>query len=171
MSDVFHTRLIKKYPNRRLYDTQSSCHITLSEVRQLVLDEVSFCVVDAKTGEDLTRSVLLQIIQEAEGAESGPIFSTDMLRSVIRCYGPWQGVVSRYLDKSIQMLVEVQSKNGMRSTQPWIDFMRSQTPLIADMLVRYLEQSGQLYMNTQKLFGFFPVSSSGRSDTFEKEKK
>ena len=163
-------RLIKKYANRRLYDTHTSTHVTLAEIRQLVLDEIPFQIVDAKTGEDLTRSVLLQIIQEAEGSEGDPIFSTTMLKSIIRCYGPWQGVLSRYLDKSIQMLMDVQKRNGMQASQTWIDFMRGQTPLMADLLVRYMEQSRQLYLNTQKLFGLFPAGGRDSSHPVNDEK-
>lgn len=149
-------RLIKKYPNRRLYDTYTSSHITLADLRQLVLDEVSFQVLDAKTGEDLTRSLLLQIIQEAESTGGEPIFSSETLKSVIRCYGPWQGMMGRYLEQSIQMLMEVQKHSGQQSTQAWVDFMRTQTPLVGDLLGRYMEQSKQLYCNTQKMFGLFP---------------
>ncbi|MEE4465562.1 polyhydroxyalkanoate synthesis repressor PhaR, partial [Azotobacter chroococcum] len=94
-------RLIKKYPNRRLYDTRTSCHITLADIRQLVISEEPFQVVDAKTGEDLTRSILLQIIQEAE-SDGEPIFSSETLKGIIRFYGPLQGVIASYLEKSIQ---------------------------------------------------------------------
>ncbi|TWH75777.1 polyhydroxyalkanoate synthesis repressor PhaR [Azomonas agilis] len=150
-------RLIKKYPNRRLYDTQLSAHITLADVRQLVVDDVTFQILDAKTGEDLTRSVLLQVIQEAESGTGEPIFSSDMLKNIIRCYGPWQGVWSRYLEHSIQTLLDIQSKSGLHSTQAWADFLRTQTPLMGDLLSRYMEQSKQLYLNTHRLFGLFPT--------------
>ena len=79
-------RLIKKYPNRRLYDTQTSSYITLSDVKQLVLDNEVFTVVDAKTNEDLSRSILLQIILEEE-ASGAPMFSSDVLSQIIRFYG------------------------------------------------------------------------------------
>ncbi len=79
-------RIIKKYPNRRLYDTEISSYITLEEVRQLVIDGEDFEVRDAKSGDDLTRSVLLQIISEHE--ETGqPMFTTQLLSQVIRFYG------------------------------------------------------------------------------------
>lgn len=156
MADMAALRLIKKYSNRRLYDTQTSTHITLADVRQLVLDETPFQVVDAKTGEDLTRSILLQIIQEAEAESGEPIFSTQTLSSMIRCYGPWQGTLGRCLDQSVQMLLDIQKKNGNHSSQAWLDFMKTQTPLMSDLLVRYFEQSKQLYLSTQKMFGIFP---------------
>ena len=76
-------RVIKKYPNRRLYDTTTSSYITLSEVKQLVMDSESFVVRDAKTGDDLTRSILLQIILEEE-ASGSPMFTAPVLASVIR---------------------------------------------------------------------------------------
>ncbi|MEI6117538.1 MAG: polyhydroxyalkanoate synthesis repressor PhaR, partial [Burkholderiales bacterium] len=78
-------RLIKKYPNRRLYDTQTSTYITLSDVKQLVLDHELFKVVDAKSGDDLTRRILLQIILEEESG-GVPMFSSTMLAHVIRFY-------------------------------------------------------------------------------------
>ena len=72
------TRLIKKYPNRRLYDTATSSYITLADVKKLVLQQVPFKVADAKSNEDLTRSILLQIILEEESS-GAPMFSSDML--------------------------------------------------------------------------------------------
>ncbi len=94
------SRLIKKYPNRRLYDTQTSAYITLADVKQLVLDSEDFRVVDAKSDEDLTRSILLQIILEEE-ASGAPLFSSEMLSQIIRFYGhAMQGMMGAYLEKS-----------------------------------------------------------------------
>jgi polyhydroxyalkanoate synthesis repressor PhaR len=100
------TRVIKKYPNRRLYDTDISSYITVEDVRQLVLDGEDFEVRDAKTGEDLTRSILLQIIAEHE--ERGqPVFSTRMLSQVIRFYGDsLQGFMGGYLERSLQAFLD-----------------------------------------------------------------
>ena len=99
-------RLIKKYPNRRLYDTQTSAYITLSDVKELVLSRVSFKAVDAKTGEDLTRSTLLQIIAEEE-LSSVPLFSTDFLSQMIHFYGhPMQTELGKYLETSVQSFSE-----------------------------------------------------------------
>ncbi|MDZ7736840.1 MAG: polyhydroxyalkanoate synthesis repressor PhaR [Gammaproteobacteria bacterium] len=105
MSEI---RIIKKYPNRRLYDTEVSKYITLEDVRQLVLEGVDFCVKDVKSNEDLTRAILLQIISEQEhGGE--PMFSTDMLTHIIRFYGDsMQTVASDYLRKSLEMFVQQQ---------------------------------------------------------------
>ncbi|MGH7886805.1 MAG: polyhydroxyalkanoate synthesis repressor PhaR, partial [Candidatus Binatia bacterium] len=79
-------RVIKKYPNRRLYDTSESKYVTLSDVRKLVLEDVPFCVIDKRSGEDITRNILLQIIVEQEES-SEPIFSTDVLQQMIGFYG------------------------------------------------------------------------------------
>ena len=90
-------RLIKKYPNRRLYDTQTSTYITLADVKQLVLDHENFQVLDAKSGEDLTRPILLQIILDEE-AGGVPMFTSQMLSQVIRFYGnAMQGMMGSYL--------------------------------------------------------------------------
>src|SRR5690554_3205721 len=105
---VNQTRLIKKYPNRRLYDTQTSTYITLVDVKQLVLDDEDFKVVDAKSGDDLTRSILLQIILEEESG-GVPMFSSAMLSQIIRFYGhAMQGIMGAYLEKNIQAFKEVQ---------------------------------------------------------------
>ena len=79
-------RVIKKYPNRRLYDTETSTYITLTEVKQLVIRNAQFVVRDAKTGDDLTRSILLQIILEEE-AGGAPMFTEQVLANIIRFYG------------------------------------------------------------------------------------
>lgn len=102
------TRIIKKYPNRRLYDTEVSRYITLQEVRQLVLGNVKFVVQDKNTHEDITRSILLQVIAEQE--EGGnPIFTTELLTRVIRFYGdPMQASITRYLELSLQLFVQKQ---------------------------------------------------------------
>ena len=105
MTDV---RIIKKYPNRRLYDTEVSRYITLEEVRQLVMASVKFRVQDKNTHEDITRSILLQVIAEQE--EGGnPIFTTELLTRVIRFYGdPMQASITRYLELSMQLFVQKQ---------------------------------------------------------------
>jgi polyhydroxyalkanoate synthesis repressor PhaR len=117
-------RIIKKYPNRRLYDTEISSYITLEEVRQLVLDGEDFEVRDAKSGDDLTRSVLLQIISEHEETGS-PMFTTQLLSQVIRFYGDsMQGFMGSYLEKSLQIFLDQQQKfrsqlNNILGQTPW----------------------------------------------------
>lgn len=102
-------RVIKKYPNRRLYDTDTSTYITLAEIKQLVMDSEIFAVVDAKTGDDLTRSILLQIILEEE-ANGSPMFTPPVLSNIIRFYGhAMQGMMGGYLEKNMQALMEMQA--------------------------------------------------------------
>ncbi|KAA0987282.1 polyhydroxyalkanoate synthesis repressor PhaR [Pseudomonas sp. ANT_J12] len=147
-------RLIKKYPNRRLYDTHTSSHLTLADIRQLVVDKIPFQVVDAKTGEDLTRSILLQVILEAESGGE-PIFSSEMLMGIIQFYGPYQGVLGSYLDKSIQTVIDIQSQTGAQSSEDWSTFMHQQAPVMQDLMRQYVDQSKALYLNTQNMFGLF----------------
>lgn len=118
-------RIIKKYPNRRLYDTEISSYITLEEVRQLVLDNEKFEVRDAKSGEDLTRSVLLQIISEHED-KGQPMLSPELLSQIIRFYGDsLQGFMGPYLERSLQVFLDQQQQfrtqlNSLLGKQtPW----------------------------------------------------
>ncbi len=104
------TRIIKKYPNRRLYDTNSSTYITLAEVKQLVVEGHAFVVLDAKTNEELTRSILLQIILEEESGGL-PMFSEAALANMIRFYGhAMQGFMGSYLEKNVQAFTDMQTK-------------------------------------------------------------
>lgn len=104
------TRIIKKYPNRRLYDTEDSKYITLEDVKKLVLNGVDFIVKDVKTEEDLTRNILLQIISEQEH-DGEPFFSTELLIQIIRSYGDsLQSMAGDYIEKSMQLFVEQQKQ-------------------------------------------------------------
>lgn len=101
-------RIIKKYPNRRLYDTAVSSYITLENVKQLVLERADFQVIDARTNSDITRGILLQIISEQE-EQGNPIFTTEVLAHIIRFYGDTlQGMMGNYLEKSLQAFVDQQ---------------------------------------------------------------
>jgi len=117
-------RIIKKYPNRRLYDTEISSYITIEDVRQLIVDGENFEVRDAKTGDDLTRIVLLQIISEQE-QDGEPILSTQLLSHIIRFYGDsMQGFMGTYLERSMQVFMEQQQQfrqqmGGMLGQTPW----------------------------------------------------
>ena len=117
-------RVIKKYPNRRLYDTEISSYITVEDVRQLIVDGEDFEVRDAKTGEDLTRSILLQIIAEHE-QDGQPVLSTQLLSQIIRFYGDsLQGFMGNYLERSMQMFLEQQGQlrnqlRGVLGQTPW----------------------------------------------------
>ena len=152
-------RLIKKYPNRRLYDTQTSTYITLADVKQLVLDHEAFKVVDAKSSEDLTRSIMLQIILEEESG-GVPMFSSTMLGHVIRFYGhAMQGVMGSYLEKNIQAFMEIQDRMADQSKgvyganqlspENWAQFMNVQTPMVQNMMNSYVEQSKTLFTQMQ----------------------
>ncbi|TVS18044.1 MAG: polyhydroxyalkanoate synthesis repressor PhaR [Gammaproteobacteria bacterium] len=102
-------RVLKKYPNRRLYDTQNSVYVTLEDVRQMVLANESIQVVDSKSGADLTRSVLLQIIAEQEGEGHEPLLTNRVLQQLIRFYGDsMQGVLSRYIEQSVMVFLQQQ---------------------------------------------------------------
>ena len=147
-------RVIKKYPNRRLYDTDTSAYITLSEVKQLVMESEALVVRDAKTGEDLTRSILLQIILEEE-ANGSPMFTPEVLASVIRFYGnAMQGFMGGYLEKSIQAMMEVQNKLGEQAKtltpEMWSQFMGLQSPLMQGMMGKNLEQSRNIFTQMQE---------------------
>jgi polyhydroxyalkanoate synthesis repressor PhaR len=153
-------RLIKKYPNRRLYDTQTSTYITLADVKQLVLDNENFQVVDAKSAEDLTRPILLQIILEEE-AGGMPMFSAQMLSQIIRFYGnAMQGMMGSYLEKNIQAFIDIQGKLSEQSKafyetnkigpEMWTQFVNMQSPMIQSMMSNYIEQSKNLFVQMQE---------------------
>jgi len=157
-------RIIKKYPNRRLYDTTASGYVTLAEARQLVMDGEPFKAVDARTGEDLTRSILLQIILEAE-AGGTPMFTEDMLAHIIRFHGhAMQGFMGACLAKNVQAMVEIQAQLAQRAEQlrgelargqalkpeAWAQFMGLQSPSMQDLMSKYLEQSKALFMQMQQ---------------------
>src|SRR2546421_7214007 len=174
------SRIIKKYPNRRLYDTETSSYITLHDVKKLVLDHVDFRVEDAKTKEDLTRSILLQIILEEESA-GAPMFSSDMLSQIIRFYGnAMQGMMGSYLEKNIHTFMDIQKRlqdqsrqvlgqNPMLNSDTWSEFVKMQGPAIQGLMGRYLEQSAnafmemqqQLQQQTRNIFGTFPFPNFG----------
>ena len=138
-------RVIKKYPNRRLYDTDTSSYITLAEVKALMMGNEPFVVRDAKTNEDLTRSILLQIILEEESA-GAPIFTEQVLANIIRFYGhAMQDFMGSYLEKNIQVFMDLQQKmteqGGGLNPEAWKQFMNLQSPMMQGMMGTYLEQS------------------------------
>ena len=162
-------RVIKKYPNRRLYDTTTSSYITLSEIKHLVMDGHTFAVRDAKSGEDLTRSILLQIILEEESA-GAPMFTEAVLANIIRFYGhAMQGYMGSYLENHVQSFMDWQSKLGANS-QPlspevWAQFMQWQNPLMQNMfsglanpsqnMVSQMQEQmqKQIQKNTEQMLG------------------
>jgi polyhydroxyalkanoate synthesis repressor PhaR len=136
-------RTIKKYPNRRLYDTQTSSYITLTEVKDMVMAVENFVVLDAKTGEDLTRSILLQIILEEESAGL-PMFSSQALAQIIRFYGhTMQGMMGNYLEKNIQSFIDLQAKLAENSVVNLPNPMQG-------FMTGYVEQSRQIFTQMQE---------------------
>jgi polyhydroxyalkanoate synthesis repressor PhaR len=110
-------RVIRKYPNRRLYDTIESRYVTLADIRRLVVERIDFVVLDRKSQQDITRSILLQVIAEQEGAGES-LMSRDFLSQVIRTYGSGlQDFVGRYLDESIQQFAREQRELRERFKQ------------------------------------------------------
>ncbi len=147
-------RVIKKYPNRRLYDTDTSTYITLSQVKDLVMNSESFVVRDAKTAEDITRSILLQIILEEE-ANGSPMFTPEVLSNIIRFYGnAMQGFMGGYLEKSMQTLVDVQNRfkeqAGNLSPELWSQFMGLQSPVMQNLMCKNIEQTKNLFTQMQE---------------------
>jgi polyhydroxyalkanoate synthesis repressor PhaR len=147
-------RVIKKYPNRRLYDTDTSTYITLSDVRELVMAGALFVVRDAKTGEDLTRSILLQIILEEESG-GVPMFTEAVLANIIRFYGnALQGFMGAYLEKNVQSFMDLQTKMSEQSKglspEMWAQFMNAQSPMMQGMMGTYVEQSKTVFTQMQE---------------------
>ncbi len=159
-ADALGVRVLKKYPNRRLYDTQTSSYITLSDVKQMVLSAQNFVVRDAKSAEDLTRSILLQIILEEETG-GVPMFSSQMLAQIIRFYGhAMQGMMGSYLEKNLQTFTDIQSRLAEQSKgvldptiltpELWTQFLNGQAPAVQGLMGNYLEQSRNMFLQMQE---------------------
>lgn len=168
-------RIIKKYPNRRLYDTETSTYITLAEVKQFVLEYQTFQVQDARSGEDLTRSILLQIILEEESG-GVPMFTSDMLANIIRYYGhSMQGLMGNYLERSIHAFAEAQKQFQDQAGKvygqipaftpdAWQSVLQGQGSGLQNMVGDYLKNSASSVMGMQEelrkqasqLFSGFP---------------
>ena len=163
-------RIIKKYPNRRLYDTETSTYITLAEVKDLVLQYKEFQVQDAKSGEDLTRAILLQIILEEESG-GVPMFSEDMLANIIRYYGhAMQGLMGSYLERSIFAFHEAQKRfqeqaQTIYGELPKMSFIPGQA--VPNVMGGYLEKGAKAVIDLQdelrtqalKMFSGFPYGT------------
>ena len=157
--DALH--IIKKYPNRRLYDTQTSTYITLVDVKRMVLEKDEFRVLDAKTNEDLTRSILLQIILEEESG-GVPLFSAEMLAQIIRSYGHvMQGMLGSYLEKNMQAFADIQSdlaESGEKTdaqqqidSEVWQQLLAIQTPMMQGMMSTYIQQSREMFLQMREV--------------------
>ena len=154
-------RLIKKYPNRRLYDTKTSSYITLADVKQMVIKQEEFQVVDAKSGDELTRQILLQIILEEESGGM-PMFSSDLLSQMIRSYGSaMQGFMGSYLEKNMDAFQQMQKAlqeqsqriygdNSRSSQEIWAQFMNMQGPAMQGLMQAYMEQSQKMFAQFQE---------------------
>lgn len=144
-------RTIKKYSNRRLYDTEDSRYVTLPEVRQLIIDGIAIQVLDVVTGEDITRTILIQIISEQENGGQ-PMFTEELLTQMIRFYGgAFQSVFTDYLGKTVEML----SNQQRAYHDQWRDMMTggsiaSMTELTQQNLQRWSEMQQEML----KLYGF-----------------
>ena len=137
-------RVIKKYPNRRLYDTSSSSYVALADIKQLVMRNAPLVVRDAKTGEDLTRSILLQIILEEE-SEGAPILTERMLANIIRFYGhAMQGFMGTYLEKNVQTFMDMQTQLAERSKD------LTHLPIMSNLMGSYAEQSQHVFVEMQE---------------------
>ena len=159
-ADGSKSRLIKKYPNRRLYDTSTSAYITLDDVKQLVLDGTDFSVLDSKTKQDVTRGILLQVLLEEEGG-GVPLFTEDTIRKFIRLYGnAMQGHFGQYMEKSLKTFSDVQNtiqeqarqmmeQNPMLNPEVMANFMTGKTSHLPDSLGSYLAQSAKTFMEMQ----------------------
>ncbi len=186
-------RLIKKNPNRRLYDTKTSSYITLVDVKQMVLKQEDFQAVDAKTGEDLTRQILLQIILEEESSGS-PMFTSDALSQLIRTYGnAMQGMMGGYLEKNIHAFQDMQKSLQEQSqklygdgakvpTEMWTQFMSMQGPAMQGLMQAYMEQSQKMFAQLQEQmtsqsrnmfsgFNFPGFPAGGKPDQGSSDKK
>lgn len=154
MNETSAKRVIKKYPNRRLYDTNESKYVTLSDVRKLVLEETPFCVIDKKTGEDITRNILLQIIiEQEEGGE--PMFSTDALQQMIGFYGnSARSLAGDFLRNSVHLFYEQQKKLQDQMTSAMQ--MSPMSSLFADAAKRNLELWQRMQENFLKTGGLYP---------------
>ena len=189
------TRLIKKYPNRRLYDTKTSSYITLADVKQMVLKQEDFQVVDAKSGDELTRQILLQIILEEESG-GVPMFTSDLLSQMIRSYGSaMQGFMGSYLEKNLEAFQQLQKAMQEQSQKMvgdptrgaqelWTQFMGLQTPAMQSLMQSYMEQSQKMFTQFQDqmqsqaktMFGGFqfpgfPAATQGSAGKPDPEKK
>ena len=153
--------IIKKYPTRRLYDTQTSTYITLADVKQMVLAHDTFRVVDAKTNDDLTRSIMLQIILEEEN-EGVSLFTTEMLAQIIRSYGNvMQGMLGSYLEKNMQAFADIQSdlaESGEKTdaqqqidSEVWQQLLAIQTPMMQGMMSTYIQQSREMFLQMREV--------------------
>jgi polyhydroxyalkanoate synthesis repressor PhaR len=153
-------RIIKKYPNRRLYDTKHSRYITLADVLKLVIEHANFMVIDSNTKKDITRNILLQIITEQE-SRGTPIFSAEILSKMIRFYGnSMQDIFSSYLEKSLSLFIEQQTH-----LQKQLQEVMSSSPVgtMADLTKKNLDIWREMQESYLKTYGLNPAPQSKKS--------
>ena len=159
-------RVLKKYPNRRLYDTQSSSYITLADVKQMVLAGDAFEVRDAKTAVDLTRNILLQIILEEESG-GVPMFTAQTLSQIICFYGhAMQGAMGSMLEQNMSAFTELQKQFIAQSAglydpkrlnpELWTQFLQGQPAALPGLMGSYVEQGRALLEKMQEAGNLFP---------------
>jgi len=140
-------RIIKKYPNRRLYDTTESKYVTLNDLKELVVKEVHFTVVDKKTGDDITRNVLLQIIIEQEEDNGEPLFSAEVLQKLIGIYGnPTQSAAGEFLNKSIELFCDQQ-----KVFQNQVEEVLNSSPM-SSLLAQMTKKNMEIWREMQESF-------------------
>ncbi len=151
-------RIIKKYPNRRLYDTKHSTYVTLFDIKGLVMSQEPFIVQDAKTGEEITRSILMQIILEEE-SNGHPLFSTQSLTQMIRFYGnSLQGMMAPFLEQNLNQFIEVQNQyvahcqkiGSISSPESWTSFLKnSSSPEFVNPMSYFMNAGTQFWEQLQ----------------------
>ena len=159
-------RVLKKYPNRRLYDTRTSSYITLADVKQMVLGGEDFEVRDAKTSEDLTRSILLQIILEEESG-GVPMFTAQTLSQIIRFYGhAMQGVMGSLLEQNMSAFTDLQKQFVAQSSELydpkkltpdlWTQWVKGQPAAVQTWMDAYAQQGKTMVEKLQQASQLFP---------------
>jgi polyhydroxyalkanoate synthesis repressor PhaR len=151
-------RIIKKYPNRRLYDTKHSTYVTLFDIKGLVMSQEPFIVQDAKTGEEITRSILMQIILEEE-SNGHPLFSTQSLTQMIRFYGnSLQGMMAPFLEQNLNQFIEVQNQyvahcqkiGSISSPESWSSFLNNtSSPQFVNPMSYFMNAGTQFWEQIQ----------------------
>jgi polyhydroxyalkanoate synthesis repressor PhaR len=160
-------RIIKKYANRRLYDATGSRHVTLEDIRKMIVAGDKVKIIDDKSGEDLTRSVLLQVISEQEQFGT-PVLSTELLESIIRFYGnPVQEMLTRYMEQSIGSFARQQQT--MRTEMAKV--LEGPMAPMTEFARQNMEQWSKIQASMLAAFAPSKAPAAGADDTSEQPKK
>ena len=158
-------RLIKKYANRRLYDASISKHVTLDDIRDLIVRGEKIRVVEDKSGEDITRLILLQVIAEQEQFGK-PILTTQLLESIIRYYGgPMQDFMARYLEQSVGAFMRQQE-----SVQQQISQMLTSAPPPMNAIAELTRQNMEMWNRMQEGMLSMTIAPRGAPPTGETDR-